>query len=82
MEVEILSVDKRIYKSKARAVTLPAEEGEVQILDDHASFFTLLGKGEIRVGKGKRFPVVSGVAEILNNKIIVLCSGTKDSSSL
>jgi F-type H+-transporting ATPase subunit epsilon len=75
MKIEILSANKKIYEGESRAVTLPAKEGELQILDGHAPLFTLLDIGEIILEKGKKFSVSSGIAEFIDNKATILIKG-------
>lgn len=72
MEVEILSVSKKLYKGESKAITLPGQEGQMQILDGHAPLFTLLDKGEIIIGSNKKISISSGIAEVLNNKVLIL----------
>ena len=72
MQVKILSIDEKIYEGKCNAVILPAKEGEVQILENHAPYFTLLNKGKIVFDNGKKFLISSGMANVINNKITVL----------
>lgn len=72
MEVEILSISKKLYKGESNAITLPGQEGQMQILDGHAPLFTLLDKGGIIIGNNKEISISSGIAEVLNNKVVIL----------
>jgi len=74
MEIEISSISKKLYKGEARAITLPGKVGQMQILDNHAPLFTLLDKGEIIIGNGKKIPISSGIAEVLDNKVTILAN--------
>ncbi len=73
MKIKILSTNKKLFEGEAESITLPGEEGEFQVLENHASLFSLLGRGEIIIGKNKRIPISSGIIEVLDNKILVLC---------
>ncbi len=72
MEIEILSSNKKIYKGESEAITLPGKNGQMQILDNHASLFTLLDKGEIVIEKDKKISIFSGIVEVLDNKVTIL----------
>ena len=76
MKLFIHSLEKTLYEGEANVVTLPAEGGEVSILDHHIPLVTALSKGTIRVKENssevKIFPVSSGFAEVQANHLIVL----------
>jgi len=72
MKVEILSPNKKIYKGEARGVVLPAKEGEIQILENHAPLFALLKEGKIVLDNGKEFFISSGIAQVQNNELTIL----------
>ena len=72
MEIKILSPDKKIYQGKSDKITLPGEEGQFQVLENHADIFALLGKGDIIVGEHKKIPIFSGILEFLDNKLTIV----------
>jgi F-type H+-transporting ATPase subunit epsilon len=72
VEIKILSLNKKIYEGKVKTVTLPGKEGQFQILDNHADLFALLDRGEVIVGKAKKIPILSGIVEVLENKVTIL----------
>jgi F0F1-type ATP synthase epsilon subunit len=72
MEIQILSANKKIYEGKSKTLTLPAKNGELEVLDDHAPLFVLLNKGEITLEKNEKISILSGAAEVLDNKVIIL----------
>lgn len=72
MEVKILSPNKNLFEGKTDSLTLPGENGQLQILNNHATLFTLLDKGKIIVEGNKEFFISSGIAEVVENKIIIL----------
>ncbi len=51
-EIEVLTRSKTLYKGKATEVVLPAYDGEVGVLADHANFIGLLGTGPLKVVTG------------------------------
>lgn len=76
MFLEIISPDKKIFSGEVTAVTLPGTDGSLGILANHAPIITTLQKGTIKVtevgNNSQSFDVKGGVAEVQNNKIIVL----------
>ena len=72
MEIKILKPDKKLYEGKSDKMTLPGREGQFQILDGHADIFAILDKGEIIIGENKKISIISGILEVLNNKVIIL----------
>ncbi len=72
MEIKILSPKKTLFKGRAESVTLPGKQGEFQILKDHATIFSLLGRGQISIDKNKKIPISQGILEARDNKITIL----------
>ena len=75
MNIEILSPEGQLFGGEAKSVKLPGENGQFQVLKDHAALISNLVKGEVIVETqegNKNFSVESGVVEVLRNKIIVL----------
>lgn len=71
MLVTVLSINKKLYQGEAESVTLPSQDGEIQVLPGHAFFCGLLGMGAIKVDN-RVIPVSSGIAEVKDNQIVVL----------
>lgn len=75
MKLDILTPDKNLFSGEAKAVQLPGADGKLGILENHAPLITTLGKGIIKVTTEKgveTFEVNGGVAEVQNNKLIIL----------
>jgi F-type H+-transporting ATPase subunit epsilon len=76
MKVEIITPDKALYSGEAKAVTVPGTDGSLGILDRHAPLISALKKGEVKVtdlsGTTSTFEINGGVAEVQNNKLIIL----------
>lgn len=76
MHLEIISPDKKIFNGDVKSVTLPGTEGSFGVLNKHASMISSLKKGVIKVidnaQQTQTFEIKGGVAEIHNNKVIVL----------
>ena len=77
LRVEIVSAEREIYSGEARAVTAPAELGEVGIHPRHAPLITRLQPGEVKVeaeegGEALRFFVSGGMLEVQPHQVTVL----------
>src|SRR3989338_536810 len=70
--LEMTTPDKVAFCAQVEFVVLPAWQGEMGILPDHAPFLVQLKPGEVRVtakGQVGRFAVSGGFAEVKKNKI-------------
>lgn len=68
----MVTPEKIALEGRAEIVVLPAWEGEMGILPDHAPFLVRLKPGEVRVtenGVVRRFAVSGGFAEGKENKV-------------
>ena len=77
LRVEIVSAEREIYSGEARAVTAPAELGEVGIHPRHAPLIARLQPGEVKVeaaagGEALRFFVSGGMLEVQPHQVTVL----------
>ena len=71
----VISPEKTIFEGPANFVVVPAYDGEVGVLHDHAPLMTLLGEGTLRVETDagtKRFSVRGGFVQVLDNEVSVL----------
>lgn len=75
MNVEIITPEKPLFSGEADSIVVPAADGELGILNDHAPLVAALKKGSIRLtnkGKTDTFEVNGGVLEVKQNKVIIL----------
>lgn len=75
MIVDIITPDTSLFTGEATAVTVPGIDGSLGILEHHAPLISALKKGSVKVttSNGESiFEINGGVAEVLNNKVIVL----------
>ena len=76
MTVDIITPDESKYSGEASAVTVPGIDGSVGILQRHAPLITALKKGQVKVtessGNETTFDIEGGVAEVKDNKVIIL----------
>ena len=72
LTLELVTPEKVAAQGEAEFVVLPAFEGEMGVLPNHAPFLVQLKPGEVRVtqqGEVRRFAVSGGFAEIKDNKV-------------
>jgi F-type H+-transporting ATPase subunit epsilon len=66
---ELVSPERLLLSEKVTAVTIPASEGEMTVMADHAPTMTTIKPGVVSVtsveGKTERFVVFGGFADII-----------------
>ncbi|MBI5630517.1 MAG: F0F1 ATP synthase subunit epsilon [Elusimicrobia bacterium] len=70
--LELVTPEKVALQAEVDFVVLPAMEGEMGVLPDHAPFLVQLKEGEVRVtrgGEAAHYAVSGGFAEIKDNKV-------------
>ena len=75
MNLKIITPERLIFEGEAELVQLPGSDGLFEILKDHAPMIASLGKGKVKIGNNDEyqyFEINGGVAEVLNNEILVL----------
>ena len=75
-EIKIVSKNGLEFESEVDSVTLPAKDGYITILKNHASLITSLNPGTIIArfsgSKEKNIDIQGGFSEINDNKLTVL----------
>lgn len=76
MHLEIITPEKTLFTGDTDLVKLPGTIGSFEVLMNHAPAISTLEKGTIKVkessGTFVYFEIGGGIAEIRNNKIVVL----------
>ncbi len=76
MLLEIITPDKKLFTGEIKSVSLPGLDGSFGVLNKHAAMISALKKGRIKVIDAQQqtqtFDINGGVAEVFQNKIIVL----------
>ena len=75
LHLEIVTPEKKVLSEKVVDVYLPAADGEIGVLDMHASLVTALAPGELRYqkdGKEHDLAIGSGFAEVADDKVTIL----------
>ena len=74
--LEIVTPEGKSFEGMVEKATVPGVEGSFQVLYNHAPIISTLGKGIVKVeteeGKLLSYAIEDGVAEVLNNKMVVL----------
>ena len=82
MKLEILTPDKKIFEGEVTSVTVPGAQGSFEILNNHAPIISTLDDGKVVVrgnGSEQYFYTKGGVVEVIDNRVIVLAEGIKES---
>ena len=79
MTLEIITPDKSLFRgNESSLVQMPGLGGLFEVLENHAPMIAALKEGKIKVVDQKNetlwFEIKGGIAEILNNKVLVLAS--------
>ncbi len=86
IHVELVTQERKLFEEPAAdIVILPAIEGEMGVLPNHAPLLTTLGFGEMVVRKGnaeERFAIYGGVVDVRPDKVVVLADTADNSLSL
>ncbi|MDZ4769706.1 MAG: ATP synthase F1 subunit epsilon [Chloroflexota bacterium] len=74
--VDIVTQEKIVFSEPAAdMVLIPAAEGQMGVLPNHAPLLTTLGFGELVIRKGRseeRFAIYGGVVDVRPDKVVVL----------
>lgn len=75
IEMEVVTPEQHVVSVQAESVVVPAFEGYLGVLPDHAPLITQLGIGVISYmwnGQEKKIAITGGFMEVENNKIVIL----------
>jgi len=82
MTLEILTPEKKLFSGDVYGVQLPGIYGLFEVLDKHAPMVSALKAGKLKILEEKNtsvtYTILSGFAEVLNNKTIVLVEGAEE----
>lgn len=73
--VSVISPEATVFEGRASQVLVPAWDGQLGILPDHAPMVALLGEGELRIdaeGGQQTFRVAGGFLQVVDNTVTVL----------
>lgn len=86
IHIELVTQEAKIFDEPAADMVLvPAVEGEMGVLPNHAPVLTTLSFGELVVRKGEaeeRFAIYGGVVDVRPDKVVVLADLAESSFAL
>jgi F-type H+-transporting ATPase subunit epsilon len=80
--LSVISPERKLFEGPAMLVVVPAYDGEIGILHDHAPLMAILGEGALRVVTATgtlRFRVSGGFVQVVNNEVSVLSETASES---
>ena len=83
LEVSLISPEATVFEGRASQVIVPAWDGQLGVLPDHAPIIVLLGGGELRIdGEGGQqlFDVTGGFMQVVENRVTILSESAKRAS--
>ena len=75
IQLTIITPDLKVFEGEVDSVILPGNQGQFQLLKDHAPMVSTLAKGDLfyeEAGTKKSMIVDGGVVEVSKNKVLVL----------
>lgn len=75
MQLEIITPDQDLFSGEATSVVVPAVDGYLGIMNNHAPLISTLKAGDVVIktnGAEQTVAIKGGVVEVLQNKIVVL----------
>jgi F-type H+-transporting ATPase subunit epsilon len=75
LSVLLISPERTIFEGEADMVVVPAWDGEIGVLRQHAPLLALLGRGDVRVRLGhdeQRFLVEGGFLQVADDVVTIL----------
>ncbi len=85
LELQIVTIEKKIFDEEVEAVYLPTQMGEIGILPHHVPLVTNLAEGEIKIEKNKETIYIActgGFAQINPNKVIILTDAAEHAEEI
>lgn len=75
LAVSVISPERVLFEGTATAAVVPAFDGEMGILPQHAPLMTLLGRGTLHLDTGagpRRFRVGGGFLQVVDDQVRVV----------
>ncbi len=86
IHVELVTQERKVFEEPAADIVLvPAVEGEMGVLPNHAPVLTTMSYGELVIRKGEaeeRFAIYGGVVDVRPDKVVVLADLAESSYAL
>lgn len=75
LDLQILSPQGAIFTESVDEISLPTQNGEIEILTNHVALYSKLKEGVISIKKGSKLTqiaITGGFIEVGNNKVSIL----------
>ena len=85
LNVRVITPDKVVWDAVVEELILPSSTGQIGILTDHPPLLTALDIGVMRLKSDAGWSsivVMEGFAEVVDNKVTILCNGAETGSSI
>ncbi len=86
LKVAVITPEGAAYEGEATTVVVPAFDGELAFLYNHAPFVGALGAGELRViesdGTDEHFFLQGGVVRVADNEVAILAEDVEPLDAL
>lgn len=85
INLQIVTIEKKIFDEKVDFVSLPTKMGEVGILPNHVPLVISLAEGKIKIEKNKEISDLTctgGFAQIQPDKVIVLTDAAEHAEEI
>ena len=85
LEVDVVAADRRVWRGSARAVSVPAADGELGILPGHTPVLAALKAGAVRItttaGDVRSMTVDEGFLSVDRDHVTVVVHAATDTGS-
>lgn len=85
IDLQIVTIERKIYEDKVDSVALPTPDGEIGILSNHIPLVVALSEGELKIKKGERTDFLAcsgGFARIHPDSILVLADAAEHAEEI
>ena len=74
----VFAIDREIFVGKAKSVSVPGAEGELEILAGHTPLISQLKAGYVIIkkedGTEQKLPITGGVLEVKEQEVVILAN--------
>ena len=86
MQLDLITPEKIFFSSAISMATIPGTLGDFGVLEGHAPFISTIRPGVITIdtedGTQRRLAVLSGIAEVVQERCIILAENVVDCAGL
>lgn len=85
LELEVVTPERKLLQEKIESIIVPAAEGSLGILPNHAPLISGLQIGEVKYtqnGETKRLAISGGFLEVAGNKVTILADTAEKAENI